>query len=240
MKKLKKSIEKQKKFKQKRKWWFRGLKQVLKIRYKKPLFIYLGEKPTNSAIILSNHEGTEAPMSLEIYCDFPIRMWGTAEMNSGLRKLYKYQTEVYYHQKKHWNLFAARMFCLLASPLTNLFYKGLNLISTYQDARLKTTLSESVSVIKNGENIVIFPEKSIGGYHAELKGFYAGFILLAKQCLKQGIDVPIFVSYYKVKERKYIFDKPILFSRLQERFSTREQMTDFLLDRCNQLGKMDL
>ena len=44
--------------------------------------------------------------------------------------MYKYQTRVYYHEKKHWNLHLARLFCLLASPLTNLFYKGLNLIST--------------------------------------------------------------------------------------------------------------
>lgn len=233
-------MAKQKKFKQKRKWWYRGLKSILKIRYKKPQFVYLGKKPTNGAIILSNHEGTDAPMSLEIYADYPIRMWGTAEMNSGLRKLYKYQTEVYYHEKKHWNLFAARAFCLLASPLTNLFYKGLNLISTYQDARLKNTLAESVEAIKKGENIVIFPEKSTGGYFAELKGFYAGFILLARQCLKQGIDVPIYVSYFKIKERKYIFDEPIMFSELEKQFSSRDQIADYLLEKCNALGKLEI
>ena len=58
--------KKEKKFKQKRKLWYRGLKGIMKCRYKEPEFIYLGEKPTESAIILSNHEGTDAPMSLEI------------------------------------------------------------------------------------------------------------------------------------------------------------------------------
>lgn len=161
-------------------------------------------------------------------------------MNSGLIRLYKYQTRVYYHEKKHWNLTAARLFCLLASPLTNLFYKGLNLISTYQDARLKNTLTESIAAIKNGQNLVIFPEKSIGGYFAELKGFYAGFIILAKQCLKQGIDVPIYVSYYRKKERKYIFDKPIMFSELNRTLVSREKIADYLLERCNSLGKITL
>ena len=224
----------------KRKLWFRGFKNLLKIRYKKPKFIYLGEKPANSSIILSNHEGTDAPMSLEIYADFPIRMWGAGEMNSDLIKLYKYQTRVYYHEKKHWNLFAARVFCLLASPLTNLFYKGLNLISTYQDARFKNTIEESVAAIKNGENIVIFPEKSIGGYFAELKGFYAGFVLLAKKCLSEGIDVPVYVCYYKKKERKYIFDEPIMFSELQAKFDSRDQIAEYLVERCNNLGKMNI
>lgn len=231
---------KEKKFKQERKLWYRGLKNIMKIRYKKPEFIYLGEKPTNGSIILSNHEGTDAPMSLEIYCDFPIRMWGTAEMNSGLKRMYAYQTKEYYHIRKHWNLFGARMFCLLASPLTNLFYKGLNLISTYKDGRLRETLKESVKSIKNGDNIVIFPENSENGYLEELTSFYSGFVLLAQQCFKQGIDVPIYVSYYKKRERVYIFDKPIKYSELKTICSTREEMTNYLLNKCNNLGKIGI
>ena len=230
--------KKEKVFKQNRKSWYRGLKKIMKIKYKRPQFIYLGQKPDKGAIILSNHEGTDAPMSLEIYCDFPIRFWGAYEMNSGLKSLYAYQTKVYYHEKKHWNLFAARVFCLLASPLTNLFYKGLNLISTYKDARLRNTIKESVDTIKQGDNVVIFPENSEDGYLAELKGFFAGFVLLANACEKEGIDVPIFVSYYKKKENKYIFDQPILFSKLKEEFKTKEQIAKHLLDRCNNLGKI--
>ena len=108
----------EKKKKAKRKLYFRILKKLMKSRYKEPRFIYLGEEFENGALILSNHEGTDSPMSLEIYCDKPIRMWGTGEMNAGLISLYKYQTRVYYHEKKHWNIHLARLFCLLASPLT--------------------------------------------------------------------------------------------------------------------------
>lgn len=232
---------KKKKFKQKRKAWYRGLKQIMKIRYKKTKFIFLGDKPSEGSIILSNHEGTDAPMALEIYAEFPVRMWGTAEMNSGIKKLYKYQTQVYYHEKKHWNLHLARLFCLLASPLTNLFYKGLNLISTYQDARFKTTINESIkSIVEKKENLVIFPEKSPDGYMAHIQGFYAGFTVLAQTLYKQGYDAQIYVSYFKKKERVYIFDKPILFSTLKSTFSCREDITQYLVDRCNALGTLDV
>lgn len=228
------------KFKQKRKAWFRCFKQFLKIRYKKSRFIYLGEKPTNGSIILSNHVGTDAPLTLEIYADFPIRMWGAHEMNSGLKKLYKYQTEVYYHQKKGWNLHFARFFCLLASPLTNLFYKGLNLISTYHDTRLRTTLDESFTAINdNGENIVIFPEDSSDGYLDELKGFHAGFVMLAEKCFNSGIDVPIYACYFKKKERQYIFDAPAKYSELKAQFGDRNAIAKYLCERCNIIGKME-
>ena len=156
-------MAKEKKPTQKRKWWFRFMKKLMKCRYKEPQFIYLGEPFGNGGIILSNHEGTDAPLSLEIYCDKPLRMWGAWEMNSGVVKMYKYQSRVYYHEKKGWNLHLARLFCLIASPLTNLFYKGLNLISTYRDGRFLKTIRESVSAIQAGENIVIFPEDSKNG-----------------------------------------------------------------------------
>ncbi len=175
-------MEKKKKPVQKRKWWFRLMKKLMKGRYKEPTFVFLGEPFGKGGVILSNHEGTDAPMSLELYCKQPVRMWGASEMNSGLIQMYKYQTRVYYHEKKHWNLHLARLFCLIASPLTNLFYKGLNLISTYRDVRFRKTIRESLAAIRAGENIVIFPEDSTKGYLEELEGFHAGFVVFAEVC----------------------------------------------------------
>lgn len=232
-------MEKKEKGQQNRKWWFRLLKKLMVGRYKRPKFVYLGEKFDKGAIILSNHEGTDAPLSLELYCDAPVRFWGASEMNSGLIQMYKYQTKVYYHQRKHWNIWLARLFCLIASPLTNLFYKGLNLISTYRDIRFTRTLRESVEVIKNGENVVIFPEDATNGYLAELEGFFQGFVMLAEVCHRRGIDVPIYVTYFKKKELVYMVDAPIRYSELVKDGATRAEIAKRLLDRCNELGKMD-
>lgn len=231
---------KTKQFTQKRKAWFRGLKQFLKPVYKKVQFFYLGEKPSERSIILSNHVGTNAPMSLELYAEFPIRFWGSYEMNSGLKKMYKYQSEVYYHLKKGWNIHLARLLCLLASPLTNWFYKGLNLISIYPDSRLRTTLDETLPAIRDDrDNVVIFPEDSSDGYCDELKGFHAGFVLLAEKCLANGIDVPIYVSYFKKKQRQYVFDAPVQYSQLKAQFGDRKSIAEYLCTRCNALGKME-
>ncbi len=223
---------------QKRKWWFRVMKKLTKVRYKKPTFVYLGEEFGNGAMILSNHEGTDAPMSLELYCDKPIRMWGAHEMNSGLVSMYKYQTRVYFHEKKGWNLHLARLFCLLASPLTNLYYKGINLISTYRDTRFRRTITESLEAIKAGDNIVVYPEVSDNGYLEELEGFHGGFVVFAEVCKKRGIDLPIYVAYFRKKDLKYIVDKPVLYSELSKNGETRQEIARRLVERCNELGKM--
>ena len=222
----------------KRKWWFSLLLKIMKCRYKQPRFIYLGEEIQTGGIILSNHEGTDAPLSLEMYSGKPIRMWGASEMNSGLVKMYKYQTRVYYHEKKHWNLHLARLFCLIASPLTNLFYKGLDLISTYRDGRLLKTIRESMKAIEDGYNIVIFPEDSTNGYLAELEGFHKGFAILAEVAYRKGIDLPIYVTYFNKKKLTYVVDAPVYYSQLIKDGATRDEIADKLVKRCNELGKM--
>lgn len=220
--------------------FFRGYKNLIKIGKKKPKFIHLGDEPSKQSLIVSNHVGTSAPLAYELYYNKRIRFWGAHEMNSGLVNLYKYQTKVYYHEKKHWNIFGARMFCLLASPLTNFFYKGLRLISTYPDMRFKHTLEESYDAILDNQNIVIFPENSTKGYLDELEGFHAGFVVMAEYAYKRGIDVPIYVSYYRKKTNTYVIDKPVMYSSLKDKYSTKEEIADALRLRCNELGKMDL
>lgn len=225
--------------KQKRKTYFRVLKRIMRCRYKEPTFVYLGEKIGNGAVILSNHEGTDSPMAMEIYLDRPLRMWGAAEMNSGVVELYKYQTKIYYHEKKHWNIHLARIFCLLASPLTNLFYSGLDLISTYHDARFVRTIRESMEALDSGDNVVIYPEVSDNGYLAELEAFHGGFATFADICRRKGRDTKTFVSYFRKSDNLYIIDAPVMYSELYERFGgDREKISCYLCDRCNELGKM--
>lgn len=221
-----------------RKAWFRFLKCIMRLFIGKTKFTYLGEEIKENGIILSNHEGTKAPLAMELYSDLPLRFWGAYEMNSGLVKLYKYQTRIYYHEKKHWNLHLARLFCLIASPLTNIFYKGLNLISTYRDTRFRKTLKESLDSLEKGYNVVIFPEVSDKGYLKELEGFHNGFILLLEQCQKKNINVPIYVTYFKKDIKEYVIDKPIYLNELIQLNLSRDELAKKLCDRCNELGRM--
>ena len=217
--------------------FYRGFKALLKNFFKQPEFIYLDEKPQKGSVILCNHVGISGPLKLEMYFDptFNFRFWGTHEMTEGLISTYKYQSYNFYHKKKGWNLFLARLFCILAAPVSNMFYKGLNLIPTYRDTRLKRTLKTSVEEIKNGKNIVIFPEDSENGYQDVLQGFHPGFALLCNQCKKVGIDVPIYVAYYNKYNNSYVFDKPVYYSTLAEKGLNKEQMANLLCDRANEL-----
>jgi len=225
------------KCKNKRSWWFRGLKGFMKIFKRKPTFKYLGDKIKPGSLILSNHEGTSAPLAFELYLNEPITFWGAYQMNGSLASLYKYQTKDYYHGKKHWPLWAARLFCLIASPLTWIFYRGIKLISIYPGAKLRTTLKESSEAINQGKSIIIYPEDSTDGYLPVLKGFHAGFVLLCEQCLKQGIDLPIHLAYLNKKDKIYVIDAAVNYSTLKQQLSTKEEIAQALCNRINEIAK---
>lgn len=221
-----------------RKAWFRAYKRLMHGRYKKTNFVFLGEEFKDGSFIVSNHEGTDAPMALEIWLNKRITMLGASEMNSGFIEMYKYQTKVYYHEKKGWNLHLARMFCLLATPLTNLFYKGLNLISTYRDSRFFVTIKLSIQAIENGSSLAIFPEDSKDGYKSQLDDLHRGFLLILERAYKKGLDIPVVCSYFNIKTNTYMFDNPILYSELLSKYTNREDISNYILNRINELGRM--
>ena len=222
----------------KRKAWFKVYAGMLKASKKESHFIYLDKEFSDGSVILSNHVGTAGPLSFELFLDKPTRFWGAHEMNDTLGSMYKYQSEVFYHEKRGWNLTLSRLFCLIASPLTWLFYKGLNLISTYHDMRLAHTLRESLEAIREGTSIVIFPEISDKGYLDVLEGFHGGFALLLEFCKKRGMDVPVYVTYYNKENQAHVVDKPILYSALAEKYPTREAQAEYLCARCNRMGEI--
>lgn len=217
---------------------FKAYRACIKAGSKKVTYHYVGKHFEKGSLILCNHESTKGPLAWDFFCDVPVRLLGTEEMNSGLRRMYKYQSETYYHEKKHWNLFLSKIYCLLASPMTNWFYKGLSLISIREGFQFKKTITDVYTSLHDfKESIVIFPEDSTRGYLEQLDGFKEGFLLICEYCYKKGYDIPLVVAYYRKKDSVMIVDEPIMYSTLKERHLSRKEMAETLKDRCNELGR---
>lgn len=223
-----------------RKFWFRCLKGFLKLFIKRPKFHFLGEEFTTPALILSNHVGAKGPLKLELYFNSPFRFWGTYEMNSDIKSIYKYLSTIYFHNKKHMSKPLAKIVGFIACPLLKLFYSGLNLISTYPDYRLRQTFKESLKTINAKENLIIFPEDSSTGYHDKLTSFHPGFILFSDLCANKGIDLPIYLMYYKKKENVFVVDKPIKFSDLSKLNLDKKDLAKMFCDRANELSTLEI
>lgn len=229
------------KIRKNRKFWFKVYKAILRIFYRKPKkFVYLGDEFETRSLVLSNHLGAFTPMTIELYLKKYMRFWGTHEMNDGLKSSYKYLSTEHFQVRRKFSPRKAKFLAVIAAPLTTIFYKGLRLIPTYTDARLRGTIVESLKAIEEGQNLIIFPENITEGYYEELTGFHAGFLVLAEKAYKKGYDLPIYVSYYQQKNRIFVIDKKVMYSELMNSGLSREEICQKLCDRCNELGKMKI
>ncbi len=216
---------------------FNGFKGFLKIFKKKPDMVYLGEKPKEPCIILSNHVGSSGPLTYELFADFQFRFWGTHEMNGDFKTLYKYLSKDFYHAKLHMPLWLSRIWCVIAAPVAHGFYKGLELISTYKDMRFWGTIKESVETLKSGKSLIVFPEDSTHGYYDSLTHFFNGFIILAEACLKKVADIPVFFAYYSKKLKTILFDKPVSCSELLNSAQSKNEIAENARIKINALGE---
>ncbi len=223
--------------KQIRKGWFRGLKGFLSLFVRRPRVVNLGDRLLDNAIYISNHSGATGPVVHELYLDVPFFAWGTNEMCFGVKERFSYLLHVYYHRKKHLNYFFAFFASLVALPVTTVFYKGMQILPTYMDARLYPTMKKSISLLKDGQSILIFPENSNEGYFEELKEYYRGFIMLARLYQRgQKQEIPIVSMYLNKKTNVLVIDQPKYLSSFDGIYQNDDEIAEWFKDRANQLN----
>ena len=222
---------------QKKKLWVRIIKAVHRIFFKKPEVVYLGEKIPESSLILCNHAGAAGPEVWELYMD-NFRFWATHEITEGTASVYKYLSEVFFTQKRHWNPAAAKAVSFIASPLLAFYLKGWELIPSYRDVRLSYTIKTTIGLLKKNCSVLIFPENSSEGYYDELKSVHPGFCLAGEAALKKGIDADLVFAYFnKENNRRLIIDRPLKFSKLKEFCGSRDAIAEFACKRINELSR---
>ena len=192
---------------------------------------HLGEQLPEKCIIIANHNNKKGPMVYEF--SLPIRhvTWGAHQMLGGYRMRFHYLRDVLYMQKngvKKWKATLKAGFEAIFSIYT---YRGMKVIPTFPDARLRRTLQYSMQCLDAGMAISLFPEDSNDGYFDEMKHFFSGFVMLAEQYYKKtGEDVPVFPVYYGRKKKKIVVGKPIY---VQE-FVKQGLKRDEIAEKCRQ------
>lgn len=228
-----------KKVKPNRKPFFRFIKCIMRVFVKKPKVINANQGLEEGSIFLCNHVGSTVPVKSELYFPHNFRFWGTYEMVYSAKERRKYLQEIYFYKKKHNKKNVAKLKGALASPFIGMFYKGMQLIPTYTDARLLNTVKTSLKMLNKKTSILIFPEDSSDGYHNFLTHYFAGFLLLAKLYYKNyGVNVKIYNMYYRKTDNTMIIDKYKTISEILETNVDFDVVANEFKDRANALSKI--
>lgn len=215
---------------------FSFVKKILKLFKRKVRVINLGEELNENCLFLANHANKMGPLIYELYLPVYCVKWGAHEMLGTYRQRWHYLRDVLYIQKNGVGKFKATVKATFEAMFSKYFYRGIKVLPTYKDSRVRRTFDKSVEVLNNDSAVMIFPENSDNGYFDELKSFYAGFTFIADKYYKvNGKDVPIKAVYFHKKKRIIVVDKPVYYTELKKEFGGRDNIAEYMKDRVNQL-----
>ena len=213
-------------------------KPIVKLFYNAKVRVIADEVPEKS-IIAAIHSAKRGPMVYE--CCYPRfhATWGAHEMLGGYKSRFKYLRDVLYVQKMHKKKFPSTLKAGFEALFSIFFYRGMKVLPTYTDNRLKSTIQVSMDALDQNMSVMIFPEDSNKGYFNEMTGAFPGFIMLAEQYFKRtGEDVPIVPVHYQKKTGELLIGHPLYVQELKasvEGGLTRQQLADIFKDEINGL-----
>ena len=171
---------------------------------------FLGEKFPEKCIIIANHNNKKGPMVYEFSLPTRHVTWGAYQMLGSYKMRFRYLRDVLYIQKNGVKKWKATIKAGFEAIFSIYSYRGMKVIPSYPDARLRKTLQYSMDCLDNNFAISLFPEDSNKGYFDEMKHFFPGFVMLAEQYYKKtGEDLPVFPIYYGRKKKKIVVGKPL-------------------------------
>lgn len=217
---------------------WRVVKTVLKPFFKAKTVEFEGEKFPDKCIIVSNHNNKKGPMVYEVSLPVFHASWGAYQMLGSYKDRFHYLRDVLYIQKNGLSKFRATSKAWFEALFSIFFYRGMKILPSYPDARLRKTLQYSMTMLDNNMAVSVYPEDSSKGYFDEMTKFLPGFVALSQAYYKKtGEDVPVFPVYWGRKNNKIMVGKPLFVQDMVKEGLDKEQIADRFKDEVNRLYK---
>ncbi len=223
----------------KRQPFFTCFKGIIKLFLKKPKVINLNDKIEEKSILIANHCNIRGPWLYELYLPKKHALWGAHEMLGNYSSRKKYLRDVFYIQKQGYSRRKASFIATIFAVFSPMLYKGMRVLPTFQNARLKETVKRSLDIINNNVPVMIFPEDSSKGYFETLTALLPGFVTLSDAYYKKtGIDLPVYPIYYSTQKKVMIIGKPCYVQEYVSQGLNRKQIAEIYLSKINELNDL--
>ncbi|MDT8336612.1 MAG: hypothetical protein RQ856_02150 [Candidatus Izemoplasmatales bacterium] len=217
-------------------WFIRLIKKIIRTVRKKPELIILEEALPEKAIYFANHSGAAGPLTLSVYFPKYLVPWGAYPMTGHYITRWKYLYFVFYRKKIGYSKFRSFILATLFGIISKTLYKGVRLIPTYPDARLRKTIKLSLENLDCNNSLLIFTEDSSDGYEVKIEKFHSGFVYLAEQFYKHNqTHIPLIPIYYHKEKQQIIVGKARYLSEFDKNMK-RDEIVENLRLTLNNLS----
>lgn len=186
-------------------------------------------------IIAGNHAQAYGPCYMELYLPRERAIWCAAEMMH-LKELPDYAYRDFWSKKPRWCRWAYRLVSYICAPLAVCALKNAHTIGVYRDARILSTMRESLKRMREGASIVIFPEHEVL-HNNVVWEFQEGFVNLAALYARQtGMPIDFVPMYIAPRLRRVCFGKPIPFDPEADPRAEKHRVCKAVMDAVTELA----
>lgn len=191
--------------------------------------------PDEPCIIVGNHSHMDGPIVCELYFPDNSYTWCASEMMT-VREVPAYAFQDFWSNKPKLTRPFYKLLSYIIAPLSAILFTYARTIGVYRGTKIMSTFKETVAKLKDGNNIVIFPEHNVP-HNNIVYDFQEGFVNVARIYHKQtGIEIPFVPLYIAPKLKTAYLGKPIKFSADTPIDEERRRICDCLMESITEIA----
>lgn len=214
---------------------YKIIKSLVRFFYGKMEVVGLENLPEDNAIIVGNHCQLNGPIAGELFLQDNCYIWCAGQMMD-LKEVPEYAFTDFWSQKSKWTQPFYKLASYLIAPLSVCIFNNARTIAVYRDMRIMSTFKDSIKLLQQGANILIFPEKD-EKHNNILYQFQENFIDIAKLYYKKtGIALTFVPMYIAPKLKKMYIGKGISYQCENSIEEERKRISKFLSDEITEIA----
>ena len=192
--------------------------------------------PDKPCIVVANHAQMMGPISSILYYPRKRSVWCIGEMKK-MSEVPAYAFKDFWSLKPKYSRWFYKILSYVIAPIADCIFNSADTIGVYKDARLVQTFRDSVDALKNGKDIILFPE-----CHDECNNivyeFQTGFSEVARLYYRYEKKAVSFVPMYVAPNlAKLCLGKPIQYDPENPAKDERLRISDYLKNEITQIAR---
>ena len=192
--------------------------------------------PKKNAVIVANQCQLRGPIAGEIFLPDSCYIWCAGQMMD-LKEVPKYAFTDFWSQKSKWTQPFYKLVSYLIAPLSVCIFNNARTIAVYRDMRIMSTFKNSIKLLQQGANILIFPEKDEKNNNI-LYQFQENFIDIAKLYYKKtGVELTFVPMYIAPKLKKMYIGTGINYQSENSIEEERKRISAYLSKEITEIAR---
>ena len=215
---------------------FNIIKGLVRLFYGKMEVVGLENLPDKNAVIVGNHTQMNGPIAGELFMPDSCYIWCAGQMMN-LKEVPDYAFTDFWAQKPKWTHPFYKLASYIIAPLAVCIFNNARTIAVYRDMRIMSTFKDTIKMLQNGANILIFPEKD-EKHNNILYKFQENFVDVAKLYYKKtGVELTFVPMYIAPKLKTMYIGKGINYNHENAIEDERKRISNYMSDEITEIAR---